>query len=697
MSRADSFLEVVFQIPGSGSIALQAIADPTGELNEAVWKRLGHLRGTLGPLSSVYDSGRDDSVAIRYPNPSTIKIPKPENLQLNELYWPTLLQHASELWVAVAMPDDLVDNIAKVALDGSRINVSFGSPYPNSNTPEKGIFYCGVLAGCWFLDQFEKEELFESSDPQDSKVTPEIAVLCITDDRVNIRDRITKTVVPDFSEAGTGPEPLFDVMPTASLVVESSIGTFLKDTISNDTWEYAAACRHTVDIYRPVYSVWSDSVNIGLGCWPVVHPFFAGTEELRIGHQRTMGFLRHSNLSMVWPSYSDSRSRDAVKADVSFWISQDFVQDARSNITSSRSPLSGKRIPFSFTGVAGIIRHEGLAYGNVMLIGTGSEAGTSAAYSALPANTSFFLNLGRTESAMGSTADNEKYGQWLDFQNSFRALAMLAQPRVVAIGNTVTGSSSSVVASVKDYLAQFEAFSEWPDAPGGYKRFPPSAWIFRLGMAGSIDGDLNPDELSYGDQVTYVMTAEEMPWIITELPKDFPVTWKRQYAGVKWVDAGRVGEYHKIHYNHSTTSWMRPAPVDSTWYANVSDWADLGALQYRCEAINFVGFSVLSPLQVSSFGAFCDLAASACQPPIYGSYQSDTYTWYTRKCTAMIARTSHNAFTTDSRCWEMIWAAEFVYRIDPAEPGAPTTPTQPPPSDEPINPQPGLPVPPGYG
>jgi len=199
----------------------------------------------------------------------------------------------------------------------------------------------------------------------------------------------------------------------------------------------------------------------------------------------------------------------------------------------------------------------------------------------------------------------------------------------------------------------------------------------------------------YG-MASQAVEIEEMPWDVAGLCSEFPITWSQSAAGIDYIDSGQVGECYRVYYNFNTGEWKRKRP----------GWADGDRegpsilFTYNCEAVRYVGYSILTQEQVDAMDDYCETTDIACYPPIIVGYDFDQYYWHQRPCTAMVMRTNQTPLDINSEdCWEMIWGASYVYRITPPPPEDPEPPTPPPPTppDEPVpQPQPGLPVPPGY-
>lgn len=652
------------------------VADPTGELNAIVWESMGHLRGSFSHCLDAEAHTQDDSNAVRWPQPRVIPIPRPENLQLNELYWPTLVQHASELWVVLPTEDaaELADRLKSLS-KLRRIDVSF-----------RGIIYQAYAAGVWILNQHRPDEVMP---PGSSVPAQELVLVCFTDQRIHLRDRLEYINTPldggeELLQSSSGAS-VFGLVGSASLTGVNYQQTSSRRWIDNQGVSGVVPCRMSAAKVKPIFSVWVDSTNIGLGSWPVFVPR---------GVSGTLSFVRYFESSALWDSYSSDGPVASTHTSVLARPAKEAVENTRDSIRTF-GPFSSLAwtFPGALTSVYGMARRNGLASGNTHLTfvgGSQSHFPDSRNYLAPPssrASTAFFSNINTAGQYTGFTGLASVYAEWLAHQNMFRYMASTRPGRKLVVD--VGGDEATSAASYFGLLG-------FSSGSSSVRMFPPSAWIFRPAAVSRVL--LNKPE-TFTDLDTTLNSAievEEIPWLSGGLPSEFQVTWSSASSGVTWIDSGQVGECHKVYYNFGTGYWYRRPP---STLGDTIDNRSVINFTYRCEAVRYLGYSVLTPEQVGELPDWCESETLACYPPVFGGYQMEAYYWHQRPCTAMIIRTNRNSpIAGDPLCWEMIWGASFVYRINPPpedEPPIPTPPTQPP--DEPIEPQPGLPVPPGYG
>lgn len=593
-----------------GSQILPVVADTTGELNDIVWSSLGPMRGTFSHYKEDL-SGADDSNAIRWPRSRPIAIPFPGNLKLNELYWPTLIQHASELWVVIACGQSTADSVIGQLMPAGEmpfVEVTIGMG-----------FQCKMItAGAWQIDQFKRPEIGGAgASPSPYQ---ELIVVCFTDIRYLWRTRLealTSAAQDDESYAEI-------VIPSAADLVQDIASDTEDDSTVNwgslicqETWDHVTPCQMSVSLTKPPLGAWLDAVNIGMGAWPVFVPSNYGRAA----------FIPHNETYALWASDNETQYRERR------FLSPVIRRSPTANINTM---LQSSSFPGMLTSVMGMVRLDGIASGNKVLFYTGQQdriASQSSenhlARAVARAETAFFLNSNATGQSTGVTGTDSAYRDWLKIQNTFRYFAgSFSATRFIA---SATRPWDRYVGSTPQY------------GSGSLDRFPPSAWIVR------------PFGNQLGDGVDINTTdIEEVSWSVEGLPREFPVTWKPASSEVDRVDSGKVGQSFKAYYNRNDQKWYR-IPVGVSWPPS-----QLLSFNYRCEPVRYAFDGSMS------YGSeWCESLGNDawCSPEWMASELFEKGDWITTPCTALITRTSFNSqIAGDTRCWEMIWGAESVSR-----------------------------------
>lgn len=404
------------------------LADPTGELNEAVWSSLGHMRGTLG--SNVSEANSTDSgSAVRWPQVSPIDIQRPKDLKLNEWYWPSLWQHPSEIWIAVAGGDAVLEDATKCINEDKAITIW-------------GI--SAVIIGAWKLHVINKK----SPDPGSGEPNPfkEVVVVCATDQRIYARDRIwadSDANINKLKDLGAGGQIVED---QHGLIGKWPKSDYLPEIKAEDLVDIVPCPRCAYD-QEPFIGVWYDSVVMGLEKWPVCPPFnMWPTSEFGSNKK---GWISSHSASADNDSYQEGKHLSPV-----------FGATTTAALTDAKNKITEGRFVFfqQITDVNYIRRVDKMAIGDTKIEGVPAKQST--------AFTAFFTNV----DASGAETVPQfatRVTEWKNKINQFRLAASRKAGR-------------SVFADSKETI--------WDG-----KSMPPSAWIIKIASGGSRDEASNSD------------------------------------------------------------------------------------------------------------------------------------------------------------------------------------------------------------
>ena len=367
------------------------LADPTGELNEIVWSSLGHMRGTVG-YNTVEANTTEGASAVRWPQISPIDINRPKDLKLNEWYWPSLHQHPSEVWIAVAGGDDVLTK-ASAAMS-------------------KAVTLAGVNAivmGAWKINTIDKD--FPDPGSGESSPFKEIVVMCLSDQRVTYQYRINNTYPSNFGST-------FGRMVLQQGDIAGIVGLYPNLGVTLETADIVP-CPRCIYEQEPVFGVWLDAVIMGLGWWPV----FSMESDPSIG---------------TITSHSASADNDLARTGVH--VAPALGMPITSSLTDQKNKLDSDYVfPGQIVNVNYMLRYDKMAIGDKPYFESVDESITGGAYTAntrpsitTTAVTSFFVNLGPNGTPTGSTGDlTDRIRRWMKDVNTFRLAATRRPGRTV--------------------------------------------------------------------------------------------------------------------------------------------------------------------------------------------------------------------------------------------------------------------------
>lgn len=366
------------------------LADPTGELNEIVWSSLGHMRGTVG-YNTVEANTTEGASAVRWPQISPIDINRPKDLKLNEWYWPSLHQHPSEVWIAVAGGDNVLTQ-ASAAMS-------------------KAVTLAGVNAivmGAWKISTIDKD--FPDPGSGESSPFKEIVVMCLSDRRVTYQYRINNTYASNHGSTWSN-----SVLMTGDLA--GRIGRYPQADITLETQDIVP-CPRCVYEQEPIFGVWLDSVIMGLGWWPV---------------------FRMVSSPQAGAITSHSASADNDLARTGTHVTPAIGMPTTGTLTEQKNKLDNDYVfPGQIVDVNYILRYDKFALGDKPYgfaskqINGGSSTTNSRPRISVAAVTAFFENVDANGYPTGSTGDIEnRLKQWMKDINSFRLAASRRPGRTV--------------------------------------------------------------------------------------------------------------------------------------------------------------------------------------------------------------------------------------------------------------------------